>query len=73
MINQLILSLVALLVTCSFISALAGKTALDEYVWREDENYGWKELEQYQFRGDKFGFTVSQLYDWYTNIILIPS
>ena len=25
-----------------------GKTALDEYVWAEDNNYGWTELKEHE-------------------------
>jgi len=28
-----------------------GKTALDEYVWAPDANYGWKEMEGHQMQG----------------------
>ena len=28
-----------------------GKTALDEYVWAEDKNYGWIELEDHEIHG----------------------
>jgi carboxylesterase type B/PhoPQ-activated pathogenicity-related protein len=28
-----------------------GKTALDEYVWAEDNNYGWTELEDHEIHG----------------------
>jgi hypothetical protein len=57
----LFLSIKLLLTTAA--TATATTTALDDYVWKHDDNYNWVEMPQYGMKNKKYIDVVQRHFD----------